>query len=233
MKKEIRWFVVKNSSIVNRQSSIINRQSSIINGSIAVFGGTFDPPHNGHVGLAGDVVSSGAAGKVVFVPAFRPPHKPDSPVSEFKARLDMLKLATAGEKKFAVSDIEGGRAGLSFTFDTLDEFSKLHPDSEIKLLIGSDSLKLLHTWHRAEELVRKWTLLVYPRKGYMPSMEELCLNWGNEVAEKLLGYILPMPFHDFASTDIRGKIIKGEDVGALLDPAVRKYIVENAIYNRK
>ncbi|MFA6568385.1 MAG: nicotinate-nucleotide adenylyltransferase [Victivallales bacterium] len=200
---------------------------------IAVFGGTFDPPHNGHVCLAGDVISSGASDKVVFVPAFKPPHKPDAPVSEFKARLDMLKLATAGNPKFAVSDIESGRAGPSFTFDTLCEFSRLHPDSEIKLLAGSDSLRLLHTWHRAEELVQRWALLVYPRKGHLPSREELCLNWGNEVAEKLLGYILPMPFYDFSSTDIRDKIIKGEAVGALLAPAVYRYIVGKGIYNRK
>ncbi len=64
-------------------------------------------------------------------------------------------------------------------------------------------------------------------------MEELCLNWSDEVAEKLLGYILPMPFHDFASTDIRGKIIKGEDVGDLLAPDVFKYIIGEKIYRRK
>ena len=197
---------------------------------IAIFGGTFDPPHNGHVGLAGDVISSGVADKVIFVPAFRPPHKPDSPVSEFNARLKMLKLATAGEIKFAVSDIESGRSGPSFTFDTLGEFSRLHPDSEIKLLIGSDSLKLLHTWHRAEDLVHNWSLLVYPRKGCLPSREELCLNWGNEVAEKLLGYILPMPFYCFSSTDIRNKIVKGEDVSGLLDPDVFGYIMKNGLY---
>jgi nicotinate-nucleotide adenylyltransferase len=200
---------------------------------IAVFGGTFDPPHNGHVGIAGDVISSGAASKVIFMPAFRPPHKPDSPVSGFNVRMDMLKLATNGNDKFEISDIESGRTGPSFTFDTLLEFSRLRPGSEIKLLIGSDSLKLLHTWHRAEELVQNWRLIVYPRKGYMPSMEELCLNWSDEVAEKLLGYILPMPFHDFASTDIRGKIIKGEDVGDLLAPDVFKYIIGEKIYRRK
>jgi nicotinate-nucleotide adenylyltransferase len=212
---------------------MVNRKSSIVNGSIAVFGGTFDPPHKGHVSLAGDVISSGAADKVVFVPAFRPPHKPDSPVSEFNARLDMLKLAIAGKKKFVVSDIEGRRSGPSYTFDTLGEFSRLYPDSEIRLLIGSDSLNLLHTWYRAEELVHNWPLLVYPRIGHASLREELYLNWGNKVAEKLLGYILPMPLYDFASTDIRNKIIKGEDVSGLLDPDVYGYIMENGIYNRK
>ena len=200
---------------------------------IAVFGGTFDPPHKGHLNLAGTVVSSGAADRIVFVPAFRPPHKPDSPVSEFKDRLDMLKLATRGAAKFEVSDIESGRRGPSFTFDTLGEFSRLRPDLEIKLLMGSDSLKLLHTWYKAEELVQNWSLIVYPRIGCMPSREELCLNWGMEVAERLLGYILPMPFYDFSSTDIRDKILKGEDVGGLLDTDVYSYIMENGIYNRK
>jgi nicotinate-nucleotide adenylyltransferase len=218
---------------VVKYSSIVNRQSSIVNGTIALFGGTFDPPHNGHVGLAEKVISSGAAGRIVFVPAFKPPHKPGAPVSEFKARLDMLKLATKGNDKFDVSDIESGRTGPSFTFDTLGEFSKIRPDSEIKLLIGSDSLKLLHTWYRAEELVQNWSLLVYPRTGFLPSREELCLNWGMEVAERLLGYILPMPFYDFSSTDTRDKISRGEDVCGLLDPDVYRYIIKNGIYNRK
>jgi nicotinate-nucleotide adenylyltransferase len=200
---------------------------------IAVFGGTFDPPHKGHVNLAEDVVASGAADKVVFVPAFKPPHKPDSPVSEFNIRLEMLKLATRGKSKFEVSDIESERAGPSFTFDTLDEISRLRPDSEIKLLMGSDSLELLHSWHRAKELVQNWALLVYPRKGYLPSWEELCSNWGKEVAERLLGYILPMPFYDFSSTDIRNKIIEGEDVSGLLDHDVCKYIMKNGIYDLK
>lgn len=200
---------------------------------IAVFGGTFDPPHKGHINLAENVLSSGAADEVVFVPAFKPPHKPDSPVSEFNVRLEMLKLATRGNDKFAVSDIESGRKGPSFTFDTLDEFSKLHPRMAIKLLMGSDSLKLLHTWYRAVELVENWPLLVYPRKGYLPHREELCLNWGNEVAEKLLGYILPVPFYDFSSTEIRDKILRGEDVSGLLDPDVCRYVLEKKTYNRK
>ena len=216
-----------------KNSSIGNRQSAIINGTIAVFGGTFDPPHNGHVKLAGDIISSGAADKVIFVPAFKPPHKPDSPVSEYGARLDMLKIATSGNDKFAVSDIESKRVGPSYTFDTLREFSRLHPGSEIKLLIGSDSLNLLHTWYRAAELVQNWSLLVYPRKRHPSLREELFLNWGNEVAEKLLGYILPLPFYDFSSTEIRDKVIKGEDVSGLLDPDVYNYIIENGLYNRK
>jgi nicotinate-nucleotide adenylyltransferase len=226
VKKEIRWFVVKNSSIVNRQSSIGN-------GAIAVFGGTFDPPHNGHLKLAGDVISSGAVDKVIFVPAFKPPHKPNFPVSGFGARLDMLKIATSGNDKFAVSDIECERVGLSYTFDTLREFSRCYPDSEIKLLIGSDSLNLLHTWYRAKELVQNWALLVYPRKGHPSFREDLLLNWGNDVAEKLLRYILTLPFYDFSSTEIRDKLIKGEDVSGLLDPDVCKYIMEKGLYDRK
>ncbi|MFZ2654719.1 MAG: nicotinate (nicotinamide) nucleotide adenylyltransferase [Victivallales bacterium] len=212
------------------KSTIDNRQSAIKNGSIAIFGGTFDPPHDGHVQIARKVLESEKAGKVIFVPAFHPPHKPGFPVTDFRHRLNMLELATSGNKRFEVSDLESRRKGPSFTFDTLDEFEKLFPGTEIKLLLGSDSLCQFHTWYKAKEMLDRWRLIVYPRNGQMPSPGDLNAKWGMEVAEELVGYILPMPFFDLSSTGIRKKIAGGEDIGGLVDKRVCKYIIENGIY---
>ncbi len=202
----------------------------IKNEKIAVFGGTFDPPHNGHIGIALEVLNSNSAGKVVFVPAFHPPHKPDFPVTDFKRRLEMLEIATSADSRFEISDMEARRSGPSFTYDTLVEFEKINPDSEIKLLIGSDSLAFLHTWYMAAEIVGRWPLIVYPRRGCMPSMDELSANWGTEVAEKLCGYILRMRCFELSSTEIRKKLAEGGDVSALIDRGVCRYIMNNRIY---
>ena len=197
---------------------------------VAVFGGTFDPPHKGHIRLAEKIIESSYADRVIFMPAFKPPHKPDAPVSAFKHRLNMLALAIRGRAEFSVSEIESVRSGPSYTYDTMCELARLHPDSEIKLLLGSDSLKLLHTWYKSEDLVKNWKLLVYPRRGYDVSKDELCANWDMKVAEKLLGYILPLPFHDYASTDIRAEIIGGGDAISMLDSAILDYILKNNLY---
>jgi len=208
----------------------IKNQKSKIKDVLAVFGGTFDPPHNGHMRIAGKVLDSGRADKVVFVPAFHPPHKPDSPVTSFAGRLEMLRLAVPPDPRFEISDIEGRRSGPSYTFDTLMELGKMNKGSEIRLLMGSDSLAQFHTWYRAAEIVQIWTLIVYPRKGYLPSKDELKANWGPEVAERLLGYILPMPCLEVSSTEIRKRIIEGRDLDGLVCSSVGRYIVEKKIY---
>ncbi|HBC87368.1 MAG TPA: nicotinate (nicotinamide) nucleotide adenylyltransferase [Lentisphaeria bacterium] len=216
---------------VVKKSKIGNQQLKIGNGSIAIFGGTFDPPHNGHVQIAVKVLAAGLADRIIFVPAYRPPHKPGFPVSEFRHRLEMLKLATAGKGKFEVSDMESRRNGPSYTFDTMLEFEKKNPASQIKLLVGSDSLRLLHTWYKAREIAAKWTLIAYPREGQVPTSGELRANWDAKVAEKLLGYILHMPCYDFSSTEIRKRIIDGKNVEDLVDGAVYRYIIRNRIYS--
>jgi len=215
---------------VVKKSSIGNRKSAIGNDTVAIFGGTFDPPHNGHVKIAETVLDSGRAGKVIFVPAYHPPHKPSSPVTEFKHRFRMLKLATSSNARFNVSELESRRAGPSYTSDTMMELDKMFPRTRHMLLIGSDSLRMLHTWYKAPEIVAKWPLIVYPRKGEIPSLDELKSNWGGEVAEKLMGYILPMTCIDVSSTEIRSRIASGKSIKGLVNDAVDSYIRKNKIY---
>lgn len=198
---------------------------------LAVFGGTFDPPHNGHVALAKQVLLKNLADKIIFVPTFCPPHKPVSPTSSFSDRIRMLELALSEFDNFEVSDIEGRFKNTpSYTFDTMTELENEYSGCRLSLLIGSDSLRQLHTWHKARKIVEKWPLIVYPRKNEIPSSSELILYWPNETCRKFTASLINAPMFEISSTEIRGKIKKGEEMDNLLKSDVLCYIKEKRLY---
>ena len=139
----------------------------------AFFGGTFDPVHTGHLALAREVLKQGRADRILFVPAPVPPHKEVRNISAFEHRFAMVGLAIADEPGFACSDIEKHRSGKSYTIDTLTELSAMGTYGEILLLIGSDSLRQLHLWYHAHELVERFGLIVYPRRDEPVTAAEL------------------------------------------------------------
>ena len=201
---------------------------------VGVFGGTFDPPHIGHMEIAGQILKSGLVDKVLFVPAFTPPHKTDKPVTDAMHRLAMLRLALKKYPSFDISEIEYVRKkSPSYTFDTMVELEKLMPDDQLLLLIGSDSLRQLHTWNSPQELVRKWEIIVYPRNGEMPSLEELKGFWPEDTAGTLLKNIIKMPFIEISSTEIRKTIANNGNVDTLIDPAVSGYINLHGLYRQR
>ncbi len=199
---------------------------------IAVFGGTFDPPHQGHITLAKMVVEGYHADKVFFVPAPNPPHKLHKKISDFTHRYKMLELALNGADYFEISDIEQRRLPEpSFTVKTMRELTKAYPDDELFWLIGSDSLKNLHTWYKSHELVQNYNLMIYPRNGDDISFDELTEFWDQADSRKLYESILKLPFFDAASTDIRSAIRSGEDISHLVSPEVINYITGNNLYD--
>ena len=118
---------------------------------IGIFGGTFNPPHLGHVLAAREVKQALSLDTVLFIPDAQPPHKevPEgSPGPEL--RLELVRRAVAGEDYAVVSDIELGRPGKSFTSDTLRELKKLYPHDTLYLIMGTDMFLSLHTWHEPE-----------------------------------------------------------------------------------
>ncbi len=201
---------------------------------IAVFGGTFDPPHNGHIQIAKAAIQAGIAERVLFVPAYKPPHKTQHKISDFKHRLAMLELALNGLGCVEISTMEAKRSNKpSYTCNTMEELSAAHPENEYLLLIGGDSLRQLHTWHRAAELVEKWELAVYPRKSETPSLKEFSKNWNAEESRKLLATTVPLPCLEMSSTDVRQKISCGERVDDLINPAVKCYIDKEKLYKQE
>ncbi len=197
----------------------------------AIFGGTFDPPHNGHVNLAETVLGAAAVDSIVFVPSWNPPHKRQGPVADYHQRMEMVRLALDGVADTEVSGIEGKlQLNPSFTIDVMQALEQEFPDDELFILIGSDSLKLLHTWHKAREIVRNWPLIVYPRAGQVPTENELVKYWDEDTAARLIESLLLLPSVQGCSTDLRWKFQNSEPAGNELPERVKEYIKKNKLY---
>jgi nicotinate-nucleotide adenylyltransferase len=198
---------------------------------IAFFGGTFDPPHNGHTGLAEQAIASGYTDKVLFVPTFSPPHKCGLPVTPYWRRLAMLRLAANSMPGVEISDIEARLGEVpSYTFEAMSALEREFPGDRLQLMLGSDSLLQLHSWHMSGELVRRWEILTYPRFGEIPSIEDLSEFWDADIAGKLIKTIMKLPFFKISSTEIRKMIAKNEKVGKLIYRDVKIYIFNNRLY---
>ena len=132
---------------------------------IGLFGGTFDPPHLGHLVLAEWARARLRLDRVVFVPAGTPPHKRGRRLTDAALRLVLTQLAVRGNPAFTVSGFEARRAGPSFTVDTLRHFHARQPGARFYLLMGADSLADFPDWHEPAEIARLATLVVAARPG--------------------------------------------------------------------
>ncbi|MBR4899777.1 MAG: nicotinate-nucleotide adenylyltransferase [Victivallales bacterium] len=203
---------------------------------IAVFGGSFDPIHNGHLLIAQKVLELDKADEVLFVPALLPPHKMNRLVATPEQRLEMIKLALAGQAKCSFTDVELQRAGApSYTFDTMAILKQIYSDCELFLLIGMDSLVGLHSWYRATELVTRGKFIIYPRPGVeRPPIFELEKEFGSKNAYKLTYSIMDneeLAQSDISSTTIRDAIAQHLSPEKYVPQAVAQYIHDNNLYS--
>ena len=132
---------------------------------IGLFGGTFDPPHVGHLVLAECARDRLGLDEVHFIPAGQPPHKPGRRITRAAQRVAMARLAVRGNRAFAVSTLETRRRGPSFTIETLREVAADSPRARLYLLMGADSLDEFATWREPEAILRLATLAVAERPG--------------------------------------------------------------------
>ncbi len=193
---------------------------------LGIFGGTFNPIHLGHLLIAQDALEAFGLSKVLFIPAATPPHKRGEYLAPDRHRLAMVKLATRDNPRFAVSDIELRRGGVSYTVDTMRTLRKLHPRAELFLLIGSDSLNEFHTWRSAAELARLCRVIAVLRPG------EKRFRFENRRLPGLRP--LTLQAHPFAvsSTEIRERVRKGQSVRYLVPVAVQSYIEKHGLYRK-
>lgn len=199
--------------------------------NIAVFGGTFDPVHNGHLNLARFILKSGRADRILFLPAFLPPHKDRRPITDYSVRRAMLADAVAGQPGFEISDLEAERAGKSYTIDTLDILSKRLPDDSLYWIIGSDSLNQLHLWRDARRLVEQYRFLSYPRPDDPPRWELLRAIWPPEQLRRLRnGYLEDAPLFPEASSAVRADVAAGRDVSGKVPPSTLNRIRALRLY---
>lgn len=198
---------------------------------LGILGGTFDPIHIGHLHIAEIVYKALSLEKVIFIPAFVPPHKVGQDYAPAQQRYAMTELAVQPYKHFYVSDMELKRSGVSYTRDTLRELHKLYPQKKLYFIIGADSVVQLHTWNSIEEMLDLATFVVAGRPGYDGVMEQVVHNLGSEAADKIV--LLHTPEYDISSTDIRTRIRQGESLAGLLPESVELYIKKHGLYRKQ
>lgn len=190
-----------------------------------VFGGTFDPPHVGHLALARAAIEQLELDEVLWVPTHQSPFKTRADATSARRRLKMVDLCLGDEPHMAVSDIEIVRGGVSYTVDTLDELTMVRP-GEYWLLLGADSLASLYRWRRYEHLLRLCRIGAAARAPQDPSAILGLLP--PEVAERT--DIIAMEPQDVSSSMIRQRVFHEQSVAKYLKPAVLNYIEENRLY---
>lgn len=199
---------------------------------VILFGGTFDPIHLGHTGVAQEALEHIGAREVIFIPAKRSPLKTIFPKASDEDRLAMIGLAIAGTSPFGLSDCELRKPAPSYTLETVRYFQAEYGEgTSIYWLLGADSIDDLVHWHRITELIDECNLAVMYRAGCRkPDFARFEALLGPDLAAKLRRNIVPTPLIDISSTQIREKLATGEDVSAMLHPAVADYIASHHLY---
>ena len=189
---------------------------------IGIFGGTFNPPHVGHLIVAEAVREHLGMDKVVFVPSYINPQKQESEVASGDHRLEMLRLATDGNPGFVVSDAEIRRGGVSFTVDTLAEFHRTYPVADLYFLVGIDNLPAFNTWRDPERILSLARVAVMTRPGF--SAVESPLMKDERVT------LCVVPDIGISSTDIRERVRTGRSIRYLVPSPVEEFIKSEGIY---
>ena len=192
---------------------------------LCVFQGTFNPIHNAHLRVADFIHSNYEFDKILFIPAFSPPHK-ETDSNYAKYRLEMVKLATNANPKFETSDIEFKRGGKSYTYDTLVElYESYNIDGKINFIIGTDAFEKIESWYRTDELKKLVKFLVFIRE------DNLDISRYDYLREKGYNFeFQKLPYKDISSTELREKIRKGSDITEYVPPEVKEYIEKHGLY---
>lgn len=190
---------------------------------IAILGGTFDPPHLGHLILADTVLKELNYDKVIFIPSKIPPHKNISGEVSNEARLNMLKLSIEDDKRFLFDDYELKSEGISYSIKTLNYIYKNYSiDGKIALIIGADLIKNFHKWKEPKKLSNLADIVAVNREDNE--------NLFKENIEKYNIKIIIAPRIDISSTLIRERIKKNKAFKYFLKDKVYNYIISNKLY---
>lgn len=196
---------------------------------IGIFGGTFSPPHNGHLQAAKAFMEQMWLDILYVIPTALPPHKEMETVVSAKHRLEMCRLAFSGMEGVYVSDMEIQRGGRSYTVETLRELTG--DDRRLFFLCGTDMMLTLDKWREPDEIFRL-CYPVYIRREADASLNSLIVKKiaaYNEKYGKVVRRIVTEPI-ELSSSEIRGRLQRGESVEELLPPSVEKYISDNHLY---
>ena len=192
---------------------------------ICLFGGTFDPPHIGHLLIAQTVCEAENFDKILFIPAYTPPHKNN--ITPVKHRIEMVKLAISDNPNFEYSDADIVRKGVSYTIDTILDIKQKCglKNDEVYYLIGSDSLIDLKNWKDSKKILKECNVIVAIRPGFRPSDIP---HW---ILQEV--HFANIPRFELSSTKIRSRWVKDLTIRYMVTLPIWEYINKNNLYNIK
>lgn len=191
---------------------------------IGIFGGTFNPPHFGHLILAEKAVEILSLDKLIFIPASIPPHKKNERIVAPEHRIKMLKLSIDKKPYFEVSDIEIQRGGTSYTCETLADLKEKFPGSKLFLFVGYDNFIEFHLWKNYQRIFELCKVVVFGRN--IAKNKDLLKD---RKVTNTVKYI-DTPLLDISSTEIRNRIKEEKPVDYYVSSRVMNYIYKNKLY---
>lgn len=188
-----------------------------------MLGGSFDPVHFGHLLIAERAAEAARLDRVLFIPAALAPHKRHRTPAPPAERLAMLRSAIRGNPRFAVSDLEIRRGGVSYSVDTLRELRRHHPSAKLFWILGADAFAILSTWRSLREVTTRTSFLVAARPASprrKPPIDSLQVKY------------FDAPLVDISSSEIRDRARRGLSLRYLVPEAVARHICRKGLYSR-
>ena len=219
--------------MINESNETTKDTDSYLKKRIGILGGTFNPIHMGHVVMAEETCQHHHLSKIIFIPAYIPPHKYVKDLTEAHHRYEMIKAAISEKSKFEVSDLEILREGKSYTIDTVQEILDHYgQDCEVFLIMGADSLNELELWKNIKRLSQLCHFVIINRPGFKTEASarliEIIGSDNISDMERLRIEITPV---GISSTDIRKRLNDGVEIKGLVPECVEAYIREHGLYS--
>ena len=185
---------------------------------IGILGGTFNPPHLGHLLMAEQVGNQLELDEVWFMPTAKPPHAPGKTTIASQHRVQMIQLAIENKPLFKVQPYEIHRGGVNYTVDTMRHFVETYPESDFYFIIGSDSANDLSTWKQIDELVQLVQFVGVRRPGEFPYQGQYPILW------------VDSPLIELSSTEIRLRVYLEQSIRYQVPSKVEAYIQKHKLY---
>ncbi len=189
--------------------------------NIGLFGGSFNPIHNGHVRLAKSLLQEAALDEVWFLVSPQNPFKQDQQLLDDDKRLQLVRLALKEEPQLMASDFEFHLPKPSYTWNTLQALEQEYPERKFTLLIGGDNWEAFDKWYRYEDILKRYPIIVYPRKGSKVSDVKF---QDSDIQ------IVETPLINISSTQIRQRLQEGKSVRGLVNTEVAMVIEQEHLY---
>jgi nicotinate-nucleotide adenylyltransferase len=189
---------------------------------IGIYGGTFNPPHIGHLITAEAVKQATRLDSIMFIPSYISPHKNEGEEHLALHRFEMMKLAVQNNPSFEVLDFEISKNEISYTITTLEYLAALHPDNTFSVIVGMDNYMTFHLWKEPKRILQMASLIVMNRPQYPRKV--------NEVVGTVNTLFVDVPNIDLSSSEIRQKVKEGKSIKYLVPDSVENYIRQHHLY---